>query len=100
MTRIIVLILLTIVLFTFVSLVKGATYLLWLLPGGLPFGKGLTAAGLTSAAVVALVLSKPVCSDVDVVGDCAKLNEQDVGAEPIRNHLAGRFWTKAAVQST
>ena len=59
MTRIIVLILLTIVLFTFVSLVKGATYLLWLLPGGLPFGNGLTATGLTTAAVVALVLSKP-----------------------------------------
>jgi hypothetical protein len=59
MTRIIVLILLTIVLFTFVSLVKGAAYLVWLLPGGLPFGNVLTATGLTSAAVVALVLSKP-----------------------------------------
>ena len=59
MTRIIVLILLSIVLFTFVSLAKGAAYLLWLLPGGLPFGNGLTAAGVTSAAVVALLLSKP-----------------------------------------
>ena len=59
MTRIIVLILLTIVLFTIVSLVKGAAYLVWLLPGGLPFGNVLTATGLTSAAVVALVLSKP-----------------------------------------
>ena len=59
MTRIIVLILLTIVLFTFVSLVKGAAYLVWLLPGGLPFGNALTATGLTSAAVVALVLGKP-----------------------------------------
>lgn len=59
MTRIVVLILLTIVLFTFVSLVKGAAYLVWLLPGGLPFGNVLTATGLTSAAVVALVLSKP-----------------------------------------
>ena len=59
MTRIIVLILLTIVLFTFVSLVKGAAYLVWLLPGGLPFGNVLTATGLTSAAVVALVLGKP-----------------------------------------
>ena len=59
MTRIVVLILLTIVLFTFVSLVKVAAYLVWLLPGGLPFGNVLTATGLTSAAVVALVLSKP-----------------------------------------
>lgn len=59
MTRIVVLILLTIVLFTFVSLVKGAAYLVWLLPGGLPFGNVLTATGLTSAAVLALVLSKP-----------------------------------------
>ena len=59
MTGIIVLILLTIVLFTFVSLVKGAAYLVWLLPGGLPFGNALTATGLTSAAVVALVLGKP-----------------------------------------
>ena len=36
-----------------------------------------------------------ICSDVDVVGDCAKLIGQDVGAEPIRNHLAGRFWPEA-----
>ena len=32
---------------------------MWLLPGGLPFGNGLTAAGVISAAVVALLLSKP-----------------------------------------
>ena len=59
MTRFIIAVLLTIVLFTCASLVAGAAYLLWLLPGGLPFGNGLTAAGLSSAAVVALLLSKP-----------------------------------------
>ena len=59
MTRIIVFTLLAIVLFTLVSLVEGAAYLEWLLPGGLPFGNGLTATGLFSAAVVALLLSTP-----------------------------------------
>lgn len=59
MTRIIVVVLLAIVLFTFASLVTGAAYLLWPLPGGMPFGNGLTATGLSSAAVVALLLSKP-----------------------------------------
>jgi hypothetical protein len=59
MTRFIIAILLMIVLFTCASLVTGAAYLLWLLPGGLPFGNGLTAAGLSSAAVIALLLSKP-----------------------------------------
>ena len=58
MKRITVLLLLTVVLFTLASLIAGATYLEWLLPGGLPFGNGLTAVGLISAAVVALVLSK------------------------------------------
>lgn len=59
MKRIIVVALLTIVLFTFGSLVASAAYLLWLLPGGLPFGNALTATGLSSAAVAALLLSKP-----------------------------------------
>ena len=59
MTRFIIAILLMVVLFTCASLVTGAAYLLWLLPGGLPFGNGLTAAGLSSAAVIALLLSKP-----------------------------------------
>ena len=59
MTRIIVVVLLAIVLFTFASLVAGAAYLLWPLPGGMPFGNGLTATGLSSAAVVALLLGKP-----------------------------------------
>lgn len=59
MARFIVVVLLTIVLFTCASLVAGAGYLLWLLPGGLPFGNGLTAIGLSSAAVVAILLSKP-----------------------------------------
>lgn len=59
MPRTIVAVLLTIVLFTFGSLVAAAPYLLWLLPGGLPVGNGLTATGLCSAAVVAFLLSKP-----------------------------------------
>lgn len=58
MKRITVLLLLAVVLFTFASLIAGATYLDRLLPGGLPFGNGLTAIGLISAAVVALILSK------------------------------------------
>ena len=48
-----------IALFTFGSLLGGAAYLEWLLPGGLPFGNALTAVGLSSAAVAALGVSKP-----------------------------------------
>ena len=59
MKRIIVAVLLTIVLVAAASLVAAAPYLLWLLPGGLPFGNALTAAGLCSAAVVAFLLSNP-----------------------------------------
>jgi len=41
------------------SLLTGADYLEWMLPGGLPFGNALTAIGLSCAAGAALRLSVP-----------------------------------------
>jgi len=59
MNRIFVILLLAIALFAFASLIVSAPYLLWLLPGGLPFGNALTATGLCSAALFAYLLSNP-----------------------------------------
>ena len=48
-----------IAVFAFGSLFSGAGYLVWLLPGGLPFGNALTAAGLFSTSFAAFSVSSP-----------------------------------------
>lgn len=59
MSNKIVLLLLTVTAFAIISLSAGAPYIVLMLPGGLPLGNALTAAGLCSAAGAALALSSP-----------------------------------------
>lgn len=59
MTRITVIALIVAALFAFGSLVAGAEYLEWLLPGGLPLGNALTAIGFTASALAGYGVSQP-----------------------------------------
>jgi hypothetical protein len=45
--------------FAFGSLIAGAGYLEWSLPGGLPVGNALTALGLSASALAAFAVSRP-----------------------------------------
>jgi len=57
MSKLIALLLLTVAAFSVGSLVSGARYSEWVLPGGLPLGNVLAAAGLCSLAGTAFHLS-------------------------------------------
>lgn len=57
MARITVVWLIAFTLFAFGSVFAGAAYLEWSLPGGLPFGNALTAAGFSSAGGAAFIAS-------------------------------------------
>ena len=88
MTRITVTGLVAIALFAFGSLIAGAVYLEWLLPGGLPIGNALTAIGLSASALAAFGASQPNtiprwCSIVSLVLSVAWL--------PISVGLAGNL---------
>ena len=86
--------LLAIAAFAVISLVRGASYLDAMLPGGLPLGNALTALGLCAAAGVAVGLSAPgtvlrLASLVSLLGAVAWLPVSVVLAGNLQLNFSG-----------
>ena len=86
--------LLAIAAFAAISLVRGASYLDAMLPGGLPLGNALTALGLCAAAGVAVGLSAPgtvlrLASLVSLLGAVAWLPVSVVLAGNLQLNFSG-----------